>query len=353
MPAASSAPPAINHPGSGAGSTIASDLAGHRAYPRVFEPGRLTIGFIAPLEGYPNTPGPTLVGHEAMVRKADDLNFAAIWLRDVPFYDPQFGDVGQVIDPMVYAGWLAAQTREIAIGTAGIVLPLRDPLIVAKQAASIDQLSGGRLLLGLSSGDRPSEFAAFGADIENRAARYRDGMAVIRAATERCFPTFASEFYGMLDGSLDLVPKPVGARLPILAIGRAGQTLDWIGANADGWLWHLSDPGRLPDVIARWRQASSAEHFKPYGYGAMFELLSNPHAPLEFGGGMRGGRNALLDHWRRQRDEGVNHVALNMKPIRRPASDVMDELAAYVIPHFPTPEASQSAAVTTKTQVYA
>jgi hypothetical protein len=286
-----------------AATNIASDLAGHRAYAQVFEPGRLTLGFIAPLEGYPNTSGPTLKDHQAMVRKADDLGFAAIWVRDVPFYDPQFGDVGQIIDPMVYAGWLAAQTRRIAIGTAGIVLPLRDPLIVAKQAASVDQLSGGRLLLGLSSGDR------------------------------------ASEFYGTLDGSLDLVPKPVGARLPILAIGRAGQTVDWIGSNTDGWIWHLSDPKRLPDVVARWREASSEEHFKPYGYGTMFDLSSNSNAPLEFGSGMRGGRNALLDHWRRQRDEGVNHVALNLKPSWRPASDVMDELAAYLIPHFPTPDA--------------
>jgi luciferase-type oxidoreductase len=324
---------------SSAASTIASDLSAHRGYARVFKPGRLTIGFIAPLEGYPHSPGPTLVDHEEMVRRADQLGFAAIWLRDVPFYDPAFGDVGQILDPMVYAGWLAAQTRRIAIGTAGVVLPLRDPLIVAKQATSIDQLSGGRLLLGLSSGDRPSEFAAFGADIVNRAARYRDAVAVIRAATERSFPTFASEYYGMLDGSLDLVPKAVGPRLPILAIGRAGQTIEWIGASTDGWLWHLSDFRRLPDLIARWRQVSSEQHFKPYGYGAMFDLSSDPNAPLELSGGMRVGRNALLDLLRRQQDEGVNHVAFNMKPLRRPARDVLDELAAYVLPHFPTPGA--------------
>lgn len=317
--------------------TTSNDLADHRGYARVFQHGHLTIGFIAPLEGYPDSPGPTLRDHDIMIRKADDLGFAVLWLRDVPFYDPHFGDVGQVIDPMVYAGWIAAQTRRITIGTAGIVLPLRDPLIVAKQAASIDQLTGGRFLLGLSSGDRPSEFAAFGADIGNRAARYRDGLSVIRAATETRFPTLDSEFYGRLDGSLDLVPKPVGPRLPILAIGRAGQTLDWIATATDGWIWHLSDARRLPDVIAHWRQASPEEQFKPYGYGAMFDLSSNPDAPLEFGGGMRGGRNALLDHWQRQRDEGVNHIALNMKPIRRPASDVMDELTAYILPHFPTP----------------
>jgi luciferase-type oxidoreductase len=211
--------------------TLAPDLAQHPAYARVFQPGRLTLGFIAPLEAYPNAPWPTLADHAAMAKKVDALDFAAIWLRDVPFYDPSFGDVGQILDPMVYAGWLAAQTTRIAIGTAGIVLPLRDPLIVAKQAASVDQLLGGRFLLGLSTGDRPSEFAAFGSDLATRPERYQDAIGLIRAATEQSFARHWSRHYGTLDGTIDMVPKPVGPRLPVLAIGRAGQTIEWLGVN--------------------------------------------------------------------------------------------------------------------------
>ena len=316
---------------------VAADLAGHAAYARVFQPGRLTLGFIAPLEAYPDAPWPTLADHAALARKVDALDFAAIWLRDVPFYDPSFGDVGQVLDPMVYAGWLAAQTTRIAIGTAGIVLPLRDPLIVAKQAASVDQLLGGRFLLGLSTGDRPSEFTAFDSDLGDRPERYRDAIGVIRAATEQSFARHASAHYGTLDGTIDMVPKPVGPRLPILAIGRAGQTLEWLGANTDGWIWHLSDARRLPDVLARWRSATAGGAYKPYGYGAMFDLLADPDAPLTYAaGGIRSGRNALIALWQRQRDEGVAHVALNPKPSRRPFADVADELATYVLPHFPT-----------------
>jgi luciferase-type oxidoreductase len=171
MPAPVAAPPHV------------ADLAEHPGYDRVFQPGRLTFGVIAPLEGYPDTPWPTLENHAEAVRRADQSELAAIWLRDVPFYDPGFGDAGQVVDPMVYAGWLAAQTKRIAIGTAGIVSPLRDPLFVAKQAASIDRLTGGRFLLGLATGDRPAEFAAFGQAIGDRAERYRDAVEVIRAVS--------------------------------------------------------------------------------------------------------------------------------------------------------------------------
>ena len=94
----------------------------HAGFARVLQPGRLTFGFIAPLEGYPDRPAPTMCDHLAMARKADDAGFAAVWLRDVPFFDPSFGDVGQVFDPMVYAGFLAGVTSKISIGTAGIIM---------------------------------------------------------------------------------------------------------------------------------------------------------------------------------------------------------------------------------------
>lgn len=83
-------------------------LKTHPAYSRVFQPGSLTFGFIAPLEGYPNSPAPTLTDHIELARQADRSGFSAIWLRDVPFLDPGFGDVGQIIEPFVYAGMLAA-----------------------------------------------------------------------------------------------------------------------------------------------------------------------------------------------------------------------------------------------------
>jgi hypothetical protein len=268
-----------------AGKPFLTSLEEHPGYSAVFQPNRLTFGFIAPLEGYPNAPWPTLKNHAEAVRKVEALGFAAIWLRDVPFYDPSFGDVGQVIDPMVYAGWVAAQTTRIAIGTAGIVLPLRDPLAVAKQATSIDRLSGGRFLLGLSTGDRPSEYAAFGSDLASRAERYRDA-----------------------------------------------RKYRWLGLAPE----QPQAPGawRLAEVIAGWRATGNGA-FRPYGYGAMFELLADPDAPVEFGmGGMRGGRKALIEHWERQREEGVNHVALNPKPFRRPFIEVAEELAEYVLPEF-------------------
>lgn len=62
-----------------------------------------------------------------MVKVVDMAGFAALWLREVPFDKPNFGEVAQLVGPTVYSGWIAPRTRSIAIGTAGVVLQLRDP----------------------------------------------------------------------------------------------------------------------------------------------------------------------------------------------------------------------------------
>lgn len=320
------------------GGSLPAGLADHPGYARVFQPEHLTFGLIAPLEGYPDAPWPTLSGHEKMARKADKAGFSAIWLRDVPFYDPNFGDTGQILDPLVYAGFLAAVTRRITIGTAGIVAPLRDPLIVAKQAVTVDRLLGGRFVMGLASGDRPVEYPAFGVDFDNRAERFRDGLALIRAATETSWPRHSSQFYGALDGGLDMLPKPVGARLPVLVIGHAGQSLEWTAQNTDGIISYIANPQRIPEIIGQWRAASPQGVFKPYGYGTLFDLDRDPDAPLQPGRILRAGRKALRELWLRQQEQGVSHVALHLKPLRRPATEVLDELGEHLLPLFPSHE---------------
>jgi luciferase-type oxidoreductase len=197
-------------------------------------------------------------------------------------------------------------------------------------------LTGGRFILGLSSGDREVEYPAFGADHSNRGERFREAFTILRTVSERHFPRFTSEYYGQMNGELDLIPRPVAARIPTIVVGRARQDVAWIAANSDGWIWHLSDFEKLPGIIRTWREAGGGKTFKPYGYATVFDLDENPHAPLQrVRNGLRIGRNALIDLWKHQEAVGISHVALNLKPLRRPAAEAMEELAEYVLPHFP------------------
>ena len=159
------------------------------SFTRVFSPNQLTVGLITPLEAYPDSPFPTLKDHQEMAQLAEKAGFASIWLRDVPFYDLNFGDAAQMLDPFVYVGFLAAVTKEVTLGTTGVVLPLREPISVAKLAVSVDQLTQGRFILGLSTGDRPVEYPAFKVDFEARGELYREAVEYIRYLQARKTPS--------------------------------------------------------------------------------------------------------------------------------------------------------------------
>ncbi len=200
---------------------IENNLQFHPGFRRVFSPGRMTIGFMMPLARLENGV-PDMTGQLEIAARADELGFAAIWARDVPFFDPSFGDAGQVYDPWVWLGMLAARTRRITLGTAGIVLPLRHPFHTAKAAFTLDAVSTGRFILGAASGDRRAEFPAFGKDHDTRGKAYREAVEAIRGAAAS-FPALSGPF-GHVTG-LDMLPKPAFARLPILAIGSAHLSL--------------------------------------------------------------------------------------------------------------------------------
>ena len=315
-------------------SAYSKNLVCHTGYTKLFQPGKLSFGLIAPMKGYPNSAIPDMDNHMEIVKKADTLGIDAIWLRDVPFYDPNFGDVGQMYDPMVYAGWLAAQTKNIIIGTAGIVLPLRDPNILAKQALSVDHLAQGRFILGLAGGDRYIEYPAMGIPFDSRIKRFRDATTIIKKLIQESFPVNNSTYYGNLTGNLDMYPKAVHHHIPMINIGRAGQNMDWIANEMDGWIWHGMQAQKADQVIAAWREHLQGT-FKPYGYGNFFELSENPDMTVQASSNfMYGGRHRLIEYWKKQEEQGINHIVLNLKPSHREPLDVLEEFGTHIVPAF-------------------
>ncbi|MEM7385205.1 MAG: LLM class flavin-dependent oxidoreductase, partial [Verrucomicrobiota bacterium] len=215
-----------------------SDVSGfqsiNRGYNTVFRRSRLSLGLVVPVENYDSEPVPKMHHHLERVRLAEKLGFAAVWLRDVPFNVPSFGDAGQTYDPFVYLGLLAGQTERIALGVASVILPLRHPSHVAKAAATVDVLSEGRLILGVASGDRPEEYPAHHLPFADRGARFRDGFDYIRRMADDWPET--ENVFGTLNGEVDMLPKPVGGKLPLLVTGGSQQSPDWLAKHGDGWM---------------------------------------------------------------------------------------------------------------------
>ena len=107
----------------------------HPGYRRMFAPNQLTIGVFLPLRFYQGDMR-VLAGQADLVTEIDRQGFAAVWVRDVPLYDPGFGDAGQVFDPFTYLAHLAARTQRIALATGSAVFSLRHPIDLAKAATT-------------------------------------------------------------------------------------------------------------------------------------------------------------------------------------------------------------------------
>jgi luciferase-type oxidoreductase len=326
-----------------------ADLQRHPGYARLFKRGELTVGLILPLETHPRTPHPTMAGHLRMAQLAEEACVAALWARDIPFYDPRYGDSGQIFEPLVYLGQLAAATRRITLGTTGIVLPMREPPLLAKQLNSLDQLTGGRIVIGMSSGDRPSEYPFYGIDFDSRGERFRDVYDVFRSTSEQDFPHYTSSRFGNADGSLTMLPKPMYGKVPTLAVGRAQQTLDWIAAHMDGYMGFIPEPAQLKQFAREWREAvesnasanadaradGNSDVVKPLAFGGFLYLHPQPDFAFQrIRGGAAIGSQALRGFLEQARDAGVTHVALNPKVTPRSYLDILDTLQRDVLPFF-------------------
>ncbi|MBT8280554.1 MAG: LLM class oxidoreductase [Muriicola sp.] len=308
----------------------------NKAYNSVFKQNELSIGVVVPIENYEMGPVPTMKDHLERVHLIEQLGFKALWIRDVPFNVPSFGDAGQTFDPFTYLGFLAGRTKEIALGVSSIALPLHHPIHVAKSAATIDQLSDGRLILGVASGDRPDEYPAMGIDYEKRGALFRESFAYIRKAQED-FPVIETEQYGKLGGDIDILPKPTGHKIPLLMTGSSRQTLEWNAANADGWMNYPRNLYHQKLTIDEWRKllAEQRGYNKPF-MQPLYVILADDDdfKPIPIHLGFKLGANYLIDYLEKLQDIGVNHLALNLRFNSGSMEETLERLAKKVLPLF-------------------
>lgn len=315
----------------------------NQAYNKVFKPGKLSLGVVVPIENYAQSPVPAMVDHLNRVKLVEQLGFKSIWVRDVPLNVPSFGDAGQTFDPFTYLGYLAGQTTEIALGVGSIALPLHHPLHVAKSAATIDQLSEGRLLLGVASGDRYEEYPAMGIEYEKRGELFRDAFSYIRSAQER-FPVLADNSFGELKGSVDPLPKATTHKIPVLITGFSRQSIEWNAEHGDGWMNYPRNIHQQQSTIAQWRYWVDKKHDfdKPYAQPLYVDLhAQDDFQPQPIHLGFRLGIKYLIEYLHHLQEIGVNHIMLNLRFSSREIEKVLEELAGKLLPHFHTTKNEQ------------
>ena len=206
----------------------------------------------------------------AVASVAEASGFATLWagehvvLVDQPTSRYPYSADGRIavpadadwLDPLLALSFAAAVTTTIGLATGVLLLPEHNPVVAAKQAATLDVLSAGRLTLGLGIGWSAEEFAALGVPFPRRAQRTAEYVAAMRTLWANDVASFSGEFTRF--DSVRVNPKPVrGARIPIVLGGNSDPSLARVATFADGWYGF-----NLPVSAVAERVAALAEQCK-------------------------------------------------------------------------------------------
>ena len=163
------------------------------------------------------------------VQAAERLGFHSIWAGDHVFYHVD------VIQPLQLLSWIAALTSRVRLGTAVMLSSYLNPVLLAKAAASLDCLSGGRLILGMSIGGSEAEFRSIGVPMDQRVGRLVEATEILRRLFQEDEVTYEGRYHRLEHATIK--PKPVQQPgVPLLFGGTSEAMLRRIGRLADGWV---------------------------------------------------------------------------------------------------------------------
>jgi probable F420-dependent oxidoreductase len=261
----------------------------------------MRIGFGAPVAGAWATP--SYLG--SFAARAEALGYASLWSFQrllVPEGSGMEPVYRSVLDPMVALGYVAARTSRIRLGVAVVNLPFVSPVVLAKQASTVDVLSGGRLDLGLGIGWMPEEFTAAGASAARRGARTEEYLAVLRTLWGDEVSSFGGEFYTIPAGRQD--PRPVQRPgPPVLLGGMARPAIERAGRVADGWITSSrADLSKVSEAVGVILEAAAAAGRDPAALRIVCRgvVLAGQEAK-----GPDGGRRLLSGSYAQIRDDAA------------------------------------------------
>ncbi|MEP6776217.1 MAG: LLM class F420-dependent oxidoreductase, partial [Chloroflexota bacterium] len=205
-------------------------------------------------------------------------------------------------EPLVFFGFLSAVTRRIGLVTGVIVLPQRQTALVAKQAAEVDVLSGGRLRLGVGIGWNSVEYEALGMDFKSKAARLEEQIALLRAFWTEPVVDFAGKWHTVSQAGIN--PLPIQRPIPLWMGGGTDTVvdvvLDRIARLGDGWFSQMKPGDVARDTVQRLRDYAQAAGRDPLSLGI--------EARLNLREVERSRWRQYMDEWR---ELGATHISIS------------------------------------------
>ena len=199
------------------------------------------IGLYIRLLGRPgmHPPAPTWQSVREQALAAEAAGFDIVVLEDALLYSDEAGNLG-VWESVSMAAAIAASTSRIGIGHAVINSPYRHPALVARIAATLDEISGARYTLGIGMGNTPDDYPLFGIDADRRYSRFAEAILIIHELLRTGRASFEGEFYRARGAELVLRgPRPEGP--PIVIAGGRPKMLRLVTRFADEWNWWVAE----------------------------------------------------------------------------------------------------------------
>ncbi|MGH7843168.1 MAG: LLM class F420-dependent oxidoreductase [Candidatus Binataceae bacterium] len=265
----------------------------------------------------------------ALARKMEALGFESLWLPEhavipvhtttpLPETPPGQGGIPEVYshvcDPFVAMALAAAVTTRLKLATGVFLVPERNPIVAAKEIATLDYFSGGRVLLGIGAGWLKEESEILGADFPHRWSQTREYIAAMRELWTREEASFAGKYVNF--PPVRSYPKPARKGGPPILIGSKDKhALRWVARWGDGWCPIFLSPAELRDDLNKLREAC-AHAGRDY---SQLEITIMKR-------GLRGDRAGVQSGLREYRDAGAERFVLMLVGARMPASEYEHEL---------------------------
>ena len=281
----------------------------------------MKVGVVIP--NGPDAPGGSVYGwghmrDVALAAEASGLD--SIWVYDHLLF--RFGGRAAqgIQEAWTVLSALAAATSRVEVGTIVLAMPFRNPALLAKMAVALDEVSGGRLVLGVGAGWHEPEFDAFGFPFDHRVGRFEEALRILVPLVREGRVDFAGRWHAARD--VELIPwsrRPDGSSIPILIAGKRPRMLRLVAEHADAWntAW-LGPATELPPRLAPLHEALAAAGRDPgtlevtVGVSVVLPELSGE--ALDVAGALTGSAEQLAEELRAYRQAGAAHLICSLEP---------------------------------------
>ena len=259
---------------------------------------------------------------------AEQTGFDSLWAADHVLVHAQYSDFC-MIETFVTLGYVAAITERVTLGTTVLVLPQRDPILAAKQAAAVDQYADGRLILGIGVGWMEDEYRFLRTEFGQRGRMMDEWMDVMQVLWSEEWPSFSGEWINFEESSFE--PKPAQEGGPPLTIGGLSDAaIRRAATKGDGWQPIHVEPEVVAAGVAKLRAWSNGAP-KTVTYHCRTEVGEGADPEVS---SMSGPISAVIDRIGRFAEAGVEHMLFDFYtcPTADAILEQMETIASEVFP---------------------